>query len=66
VNLDSNIFLNKVTEQWLSGYDDLSRFSFKELKKTFHVMKSDISLFSDDSKNSSICSSIEVVMAHEK
>jgi hypothetical protein len=50
----------------LSGYGDLSRFSFKELKKTFHVMKSDISLFSDDPKNSSICSFIEVVMAHKK
>jgi len=29
-------------------------------------MKSDISLFSDDPKNSSICSFIEVVMAHKK
>ena len=66
VSLDSNIFLNEVTEQWLSGYGDLSRFSFKELKKTFHVMKSDISLFSDDPKNSSIRSSIEVVMARKK
>jgi hypothetical protein len=66
VSLNSNIFLNEVIEQWLSGYGDLSRFSFKELKKTFHVMKSDISLFSDDPKNSSICSFIEVVMAHKK
>lgn len=66
MSLDSNIFLNEVTEQWLSGYGDLSRFSFKELKKTFHVMKSDISLFSDDPKNSSIRSSIEVVMARKK
>ena len=66
MSLDSNIFLNEVTEQWLSGYGDLSRFSFKELKKTFHVMKSDISLFSDDPKKSSIRSSIEVVMARKK
>ena len=56
----SEVFKTKMKEC------DLSRFSFKELKKTFHVMKSDISLFSDDPKNSSIRSSIEVVMARKK
>jgi len=42
----SEVFKTKMKEC------DLSRFSFKELKKTFHFMKSDISLFSDDPKNS--------------